>query len=95
MIYTDEEAIYFAVVGKSSYPEDMERHDRAKPIDEANVAKAQNREYVDGREIPRVVILKGHPTPARWGSFGWSIIEQSWDLRNVQAEAKTWEGWYA
>lgn len=67
--------IIFTVEGRGPFPLDMLRHDCCWPRDGMS---AQN---MDGCEdaVPRRVMLVTDittPTPDRWRSFGWVVVEQ-------------------
>lgn len=61
----------YQVKGHGSFPIDMLRYDSAWP------AKQEEIHLLDSMHLKsRIVTLRSYsePTPARWNSFGWSVV---------------------
>jgi len=73
-----KESYSYQVVGTGDFPVDMLRYDCAYPADsEAVVAIGANGRIRRAEHGPRTVDLRSYsrPTPARWESFLWKVIE--------------------
>ncbi len=66
----------FTVAGRGDFPFDMLRHDRAFPADTISALNM-------GRQALRSVSLRTDRlrcvTPARWSSFGWTVMLDGFD----------------
>ncbi len=64
----------YTVSGTWEFPIDMLRHDYAFPDSETESNNISN----SGTGTQRSVRLRSHhaPTPGRWESFGWKVVEE-------------------
>lgn len=68
----------FTVEGRGDFPCDMLRYDECFPVDAASAMEIQS--AVSERVRVKLRTMKvGGPTPARWESFRWKVVEQSED----------------
>ena len=75
MIEAAQNAIEFTVTGRGMFPFDMLRYDLCWPASGGDAALLT---YNDPHGL-RHIELKGLkvPTPGRWASFGWNVVEAS------------------
>jgi hypothetical protein len=75
LIEAAQNAIEFTVEGRGDFPYDMLRYDLCWP------ASQQDSRFIASTGHPNLqppkICLKGlkAPTPARWESFGWKVVE--------------------
>lgn len=64
----------YEVRGRGNFPWDMLRYDRVYPL----TSPVPN--YRDGEDIwrgVRTILMRGEGcTPARWASFGWTVLDE-------------------
>jgi len=73
----------FKVRGTGAFPVDMLRYDSCWPTDSASAsAISMNTDGVRAKDSKRTVALATAmwPTVARWGSFGWKVVEEEDDI---------------
>jgi hypothetical protein len=77
LIEAAQNAIEYEVTGTGDFPADMLRYDLCWPASEADSRSIGA--YFGHHVTPRTIKLKGlkTPTPARWASFGWTVVEES------------------
>jgi hypothetical protein len=61
----------FVVEGRGEFPFDMLRHSMAHPASSADASRMAD---CGKRRVALVGATARHITPARWASFGWSIV---------------------
>jgi hypothetical protein len=63
------------VAGRSGFPIDMLRYDRATPLTESDstVIAATLRPVQERQEREVAVLTEREPTIGRWASFGWTV----------------------
>jgi hypothetical protein len=73
LIEAAQNAIEFTVTGKGQFPIDMLRYDLCWPATGSDSTDIANAYRTSGAHR---IDLKGlkTPTPARWASFGWTVV---------------------
>jgi hypothetical protein len=82
----------FCVRGRTNFPIDMLRYDRATPHTEGDSCVIKCAVQVHSHYIEDVDIeLQSHslPTDARWRSFGWEIVQ----IQEIKIPQSNVSGW--
>jgi hypothetical protein len=71
----------FTVEGNGGFPADMLRYDRCWPKTETEARAVDRAAAIRPGEfgLKRCITLEGlnPPTPGRWSSFGWKVVEMA------------------
>jgi hypothetical protein len=73
LISAAQDAMTFAVVGAGMFPVDMLRYDKAWPASESDSRLISN-SFTDPVQHRIELRSLKEPTPARWRSFGWTVV---------------------
>jgi hypothetical protein len=81
---TAQLTVIFTVTGTGRFPADMLRYDRCYPVDgESATNIGMPTEDVRAARTRRSVKLEtvkpGGPTPGRWESFGWRVMDEQYE----------------
>ena len=79
-------AFTYFVAGYEAFPFDMLRHDNAWISSQEHLHPAIESLSDWGSEKRRIIKVTGVslPTIARWNSFGWSIVDRSLKVINIE-----------